>query len=78
MDDIKGNPPVDGGNGSASVKVSKQDSRDEQPMMTRLVPDPAMSPLTGADLGAGKTSDDDLGAAADVADAKRMARCRPK
>ncbi|MDP2356617.1 MAG: manganese catalase family protein [Beijerinckiaceae bacterium] len=44
---------VDGGDGSASVKLSARDKKTEAAMKDRLESDPMSDPLTGADLGAG-------------------------
>jgi Mn-containing catalase len=44
---------VDGGDGSAGVKLTRKDQVLEKKMMDRTVSDPASDPLTGADLGAG-------------------------
>ena len=69
--------PVDGGDGLASVKLSKHETKDAELMVARLQSDTATSPVTGADLGAGpgagKTSEEDFGGAADMDDAKKMA-----
>ncbi len=78
LDDIEGNLPLDGGDGTASVmKMSKQEVSDAELMLVRLQSDPDSSPVTGADLGAGpgagKTSDEDFGGAADIQEAKQMA-----
>lgn len=78
MDDIEANLPVDGGAGTASVmSLSEQQASDAELMLVRLQSDPASSPTTGVDLGAGpgagKTSDEDFGGAADIEEAKQMA-----
>ncbi len=44
---------VDGGDGTASVKLSARDKKTAEAMLERLESDPASNPLTGADLGAG-------------------------
>src|SRR5690606_11437054 len=77
LDDIEANLPLDGGDGLASVDVSKKQMNALEAMMTRLQSVPEANPTTGADLGAGpgagKLTDEDMGGAADMADAKSMA-----
>jgi Mn-containing catalase len=78
LDDIEANLPLDGGDGQASVMtLSDRESSDAELMLIRLQSDPSDSPVTGADLGAGpgagKTSDEDFGGAADIQEAKQMA-----
>lgn len=77
MEDIEGSIPVDGGDGQASVQLGEQDMQDYAAMSARLKSDPNASPVTGADLGggpgSGKLSDEDLGGASDMADAKAQA-----
>ena len=78
LDDIEANLPLDGGDGQASVMtLSDRESSDAELMLVRLQSDPTDSPVTGADLGAGpgagKTSDEDFGGAADIQEAKQMA-----
>jgi Mn-containing catalase len=46
---------VDGGDGSASVKLSRKDQVLEKEVAIRTLSDPSTDPTTGADLGAGKT-----------------------
>jgi Mn-containing catalase len=46
--------PVDGGDGTASVKMSKQEMKLTQQVMARTASDASINPLTGADLGAKK------------------------
>ncbi|HUD91059.1 manganese catalase family protein [Sphingobium sp.] len=78
LDDVEGNLPLDGGDGQASVQLGERDMQDYAAMMGRLASDPNSSPATGADLGAGpgagKLSDEDMGGAADMAEAKAMSR----
>jgi Mn-containing catalase len=71
--------PVDGGDGMASVMaMTKQEMSDAELMLVRLQSDPSMSPVTGADLGAGpgagRTSEEDFGGAADMQEARQMAQ----
>jgi Mn-containing catalase len=46
-------PSLDGGDGTASVKLAKADEKVAAAMIERTMSDPASEPLTGADLGAG-------------------------
>ncbi|MFS2122847.1 manganese catalase family protein [Pseudomonas sp. Pseusp97] len=46
-------PAVDGGDGSASVQLSDEDSEVLEQMKDRTRSDPMADPVTGADLGAG-------------------------
>ncbi len=77
MDDITDNLPVDGGDGQASVQLGERDMQDYSAMTARLQSDPNASPVTGADLGggpgAGRLSDEDMGGASDMDDAKAQA-----
>jgi Mn-containing catalase len=50
-------PAVDGGDGTASVTVSEQDVQTLQSMASRTASDPSSQPTTGADLGAGQTTE---------------------
>ncbi|BBF70678.1 manganese catalase family protein [Sphingomonas bisphenolicum] len=80
LEDVEGNIPLDGGDGQASVSLGDQQMADYAAMTGRLQSDPTLSPVTGADLGAGpgagKLSDEDLGGAADMADAKAQAQAK--
>ncbi|EQB31906.1 Mn-containing catalase [Sphingobium ummariense RL-3] len=80
LDDVAGNLPLDGGDGQASVSLGDQEMQDYAAMVGRLASDPGASPTTGADLGggpgAGKLSDEDMGGASDMAEAKSMARAQ--
>ncbi|SAL43931.1 catalase [Caballeronia arvi] len=49
-------PAVDGGDGTATVTVTKQDVEVLQAMASRTASDPSADPTTGADLGAGKAN----------------------
>jgi len=77
MDDITGNLPVDGGDGLATVGLDKAQAKTAAALSARTLSDPAATPVTGADLGAGpgagRTTDEDMGGAADMPDAKKMA-----
>jgi manganese catalase len=63
-------PADDAGDGTASVNLSAGESAALQAMMLRLKSDPGTDALTGADLGAGpgagRTSNGDMGGAADI------------
>lgn len=77
VDDIEGNLPVDGGDGLPSVGLGEDELEAATIMAERLKSDPAANPTTGADLGAGpgagRMSDEDLGMASDMEEAKAMA-----
>ncbi|TPG18777.1 manganese catalase family protein [Sphingomonas koreensis] len=77
IDDVAGNLPLDGGEGSASVKLNKADQTVADALAKRTRSAPGANPATGADLGAGpgagKTSDEDLGGAKDMLDAVAQA-----
>lgn len=53
VSDREAQAAVDGGDGSAAVKVSASDKKVLDKMATRLQSDPSADPITGADLGAG-------------------------
>lgn len=53
IDDIEANLPVDGGDGKASVTLTKKEASDLKAMAKRTLSNPASDPITGADLGAG-------------------------
>jgi Mn-containing catalase len=76
IDDIAANLPVDGGDGLASVGLSRTEIKTAEAMMARLQSDPASNPMTGVDLGAGpgagKTTEVDLGGATSMKEAKKM------
>ncbi|WP_133365017.1 manganese catalase family protein [Qipengyuania sediminis] len=73
--------PMDGGDGTATVGLGSDDRRVAEAMKARTMSDPSANPTTGADLGAGpgagRTSEGDLGGAADIKDAVKMAREMP-
>jgi Mn-containing catalase len=77
IDDVEGSLPLDGGDGDASVGLDKAQKAASKALAKRTVSDTAANPATGADLGAGpgagKTTDEDLGGAKDMKDAKKMA-----
>ena len=78
IDDVADNLPIDGGDGVASVQLGERDMTDFAAMTGRLASDPNASPTTGADLGggpgAGKLSDEDMGGAATMDEARAMSR----
>lgn len=53
VEDREQQAAVDGGDGSATVKLSREDQALEKKMMKRTSSDPSSDPTTGADLGAG-------------------------
>ena len=53
MDDIEANLPLDGGDGTATVKMTAKDKKVAEAAKARLASDPGVDPITGADLGAG-------------------------
>jgi Mn-containing catalase len=53
VEDREQQAAVDGGDGSASVKLSREDQALEKKMMKRTLSDPSRDPTTGVDLGAG-------------------------
>jgi len=69
--------PADGSEGLASVKLGSKDMAVAKAMAARTLSDPTSDPTTGADLGAGpgagRTSEGDMGSAADIDDAVKMA-----
>lgn len=81
LDDVESKLPLDGGDGLASVELPADQLRTAKAMMERLQSDPTANPDTGADLGAGpgagKITDQDMGAAANIQDADKMAQQKP-
>ena len=53
LDNIEESIPLDGGDGSASVKLKAAEKKAVAAMAERTMSDAASNPLTGADLGAG-------------------------
>jgi Mn-containing catalase len=53
LDDVEGALPLDGGDGTASVKLTKADQKVAAAFAERTMSDPKSNPVTGADLGAG-------------------------
>ena len=54
VDDREKQAAVDGGDGSASVKLSQKDMALEKKVALRTMSNPASDPMTGAELGEGK------------------------
>jgi Mn-containing catalase len=81
VDDLEQVMPVDGGDGQASVKLSKGDAAVVAKLATRTLSDPTVDPQTGADLGAGEgagkiTGGTDMGDAKDVKAAATKAKAK--
>jgi Mn-containing catalase len=77
VDDVAAAIPLDGGDGTASVKLGKDDKAMSAALAKRVMSDPSGNPATGADLGAGpgagRMTGEDLGGARDIKDAVRRA-----
>ncbi|HEX8300114.1 manganese catalase family protein [Sphingomonas sp.] len=77
VDDLAGSIPMDGGAGVPTVGLAKADVAALGQLAARTMSNPASEPTTGADLGAGpgagRTSNGDMGAAANVTEASAMA-----
>lgn len=77
VDDLADVMPVDDGDGTASVDLGADDRTVATALAARTASDPDGNPTTGVDLGAGpgagRTTDEDLGGAEDIAEASRMA-----
>jgi len=71
IDDLEEVMPLDDGDGTATVKLSRTEAATAKKVAERLQSDPAGNPTTGADLGAGpgagKTTGEDMGSAQDIA-----------
>lgn len=65
VDDLEQVMPVDGGDGTATVKLATDDKKVAAAMAKRTMSDPSADPTTGADLGAGpgagRTKTGDMG-----------------
>lgn len=65
VDNLEDVMPVDGGDGTASVKLDARDKKVAAAMAKRTKSDPSVDPTTGADIGsgpgAGRTKKGDLG-----------------
>jgi Mn-containing catalase len=77
VDDVVASIPVDGGDGTATVKLSKADQAVADALAKRTMSAPDGNPATGADLGAGpgagRMTDEDMGGAKDMPDAVAQA-----
>lgn len=73
-------PPVDGGDGSATVTLRGDELTAVEQMATRLQSGLDEDPTTGVDLGAGegagKITEEDKGGASDMDEAVAMARSK--
>ena len=80
IDDLSATMPIDDGKGTASVGMEKTDRDVLEKLAARTLSDPKANPATGADLGAGpgagRTTDEDLGGAADIVDAAKLAKAK--
>lgn len=81
VDDLEQVMPADGGDGLATVKLSKADAAVVKKLAARTQSDPSLDPETGADLGAGEgagkiSGGEDMGAAKDVKEAAALAKAR--
>jgi Mn-containing catalase len=78
IDDLEQTMPIDEGDGTASVKLTKDDQAVADKLAARTASDPSSDPETGVDLGAGPgaglITGEDLGGAKDIADATAMAK----
>ena len=77
VDDVAGAIPMDGGDGTPSVGLEGADRQANAALSSRLKSNADGNPVTGADLGAGpgagRTTDEDLGTAANVSEARAQA-----
>lgn len=80
IDNLQNTLPADGGDGTAIVTLGAEDEAALRSLATRTLSQPQGDPETGADLGAGpgagKMTNGDEGAAADMDAAKAQARSR--
>jgi Mn-containing catalase len=78
MDDLNATLPIDGGDGTASVKLNKATQAVVDKLAARTLSDPTGDPETGVDLGAGpgagRITEEDLGGAEDIDDAAAQAK----
>ena len=78
VDDLEASIPMDGGDGTASVKLDKAAASVVAKLAKRTQSDPKSDPATGADLGAGPgaglITGDDKGGAEDIQSAADEAR----
>ncbi|MGI4876014.1 MAG: manganese catalase family protein [Janthinobacterium lividum] len=76
IDQLSDTMPIDGGDGTASVKLDSSDLATLEKLAARTMSDPSLNPVTGVDLGAGpgagRTSGEDMGGARTVHEAPAM------
>jgi len=77
IDDLEKTMPINGGDGTATVKLGASDMAAVARMKARGMSDPTTDPLTGVDLGAGagagRVSNTDKGGARDIREAAKTA-----
>ena len=77
IDDLDQATAMDGGDGTASVKLDKDSMAVAKKLAARTMSDPAVDATTGADLGAGpgagRITGEDKGGAKDIAEATALA-----
>ena len=77
IDDLSETMPIDGGDGTATVKLDSSDAKAVEKLAARTMSDPKANPTTGADLGAGpgagRTLNGDMGGAETIHEAPAMA-----
>jgi Mn-containing catalase len=78
IDDLEEVMPADGGDGTATVKLSRAEATVAKRMMERTASDPEVDAETGVDLGAGPgagkiTGGEDKGTAKDIKKAEKPA-----
>ncbi len=82
IDDLAETMPIDGGDGTASVKLNAADRKAVTKLAARTASNPASDPITGVDLGAGpgagRTTDHDRGGAPNIKAAPAMAEAAAK
>ena len=75
VDDLESAMPMDEGDGTASIKLRKEEASAANALATRTLSDPTIDPPTGVDLGAGPgaglITGDDKGGAKDINGAKQ-------
>jgi Mn-containing catalase len=78
MDDLNATLPIDGGDGTATVKLDKKTEGVVEKLAARTLSDPTQDPETGVDLGAGpgagRITDGDLGGAQNIDNATAQAK----
>lgn len=78
VDDLNATLPIDGGDGTASVKLDRKTDAVVDKLAARTASDPTGDPETGVDLGAGpgagRVTEEDFGGAVDIDDAAAQAK----